>query len=76
MASINWTYIEESKNPTVIAYRASGEYAALKWLKAYGENRAAAEPEMLVEAVLRSIASGSPNAKNGAEYALTLMRHL
>ncbi len=50
---IRWDLLE--LDPSLKEYReTSGEYAALMWMKAYLEGRAACEPMYLVKAILRS----------------------
>jgi len=44
---LNWDLIEKDIN-----YKIGGEYAALKWLKAYVEGRATYDPKELFEASL------------------------
>lgn len=49
LKSVNWKMCEHDPE-----YKDSGEFHALIWLKAYCENRAAAEPREIVESFLRN----------------------
>lgn len=59
---VNWATCEADEK-----YKNSPEYHALLWLKAYGENRTAAEPRELFSSLL---------LKGGDHYALTIFRYL
>ena len=57
-------------DPEQESYRNGGEYQALKWLKAYTENKTG-EPRVLFEAMLRTIQNSS-DVRNDALFIYTL----
>ena len=69
LRNINWTLLERSQG----CYKQGGEYAALKWLKAYVEGRAGAEPKELFESALNRV--GKDEIDNRI-YLITLYRYI
>ncbi len=72
MKSINWDALEELDEN----YKNGGEYMALKWLKAYVENRAGCDPSVLFDSVLRNISAGIGDQRHNGLYVMTLRPYI
>ena len=75
LKSIRWDLLED--DPSMVDYRKGGEYSALRWLKAYSEKRASAEPLELVASTVRAIRTRNTikEAKDDSLYIETLLRY-